>query len=122
MSQEINELFCPLQEITDILERKWSFQIIYEIGNHGKIRFNELQEELRHISPKTLSETLKTLENGHLISKKFFNQIPPTVEYSLNKDGLTLYPITVSLLKWSILRKGSKIKQCLCDNKPQEVP
>ncbi len=122
MSQEINALFCPLQEITDVLERKWSFQIIYEIGNHNKIRFNELQEELRHISPKTLSETLKTLENGHLISKKSFNQIPPKVEYSLNKDGLALYPIVVSLLKWSILRKDSKIKQCLCDNKPQEVP
>ncbi len=122
MSKERNVLFCPLQEIADVLERKWSFQIIYEIGNHGKIRFNELQEELRHISPKTLSETLKTLESGHLISKKSFNQIPPKVEYSLDKDGLALYPIAVSLLKWSILRKDSKIKQCLCDNKPQEVP
>ncbi len=122
MSQEINALFCPLQEIADVLERKWSFQIIYEIGNHGKIRFNELQEELRHISPKTLSDTLKTLESGHLISKKSFNQIPPKVEYSLDKDGLALYPIVVSLLKWSTSREDSKIKQCLCENKPQEVP
>ncbi len=122
MSQEINALFCPLQEIADVLERKWSFQIIYEIGNHGKIRFNELQEELRHISPKTLSDTLKTLESGHIISKKSFNQIPPKVEYSLDKDGLAIYPIVVSLLIWSTSREDSKTKQCLCKNIPQEVP
>ncbi len=122
MSEERNVLFCPLQEVSDALERKWSFQIIYTIGNHNKIRFNALQEELRHISPKTLSDTLKKLENAYLVSKKFFNQMPPKVEYTLNKDGLSLYPIIVSLLKWSTSRKNSKIKQCLCCNKPEEVP
>ncbi len=121
MSRERNALFCPLQEVADALERKWSFQIIYEIGNHGKIRFNELHVELKHISPKTLSDTLKKLEKGHLISKKSFNQIPPKVEYSLNEEGLSLYPIIVSLLKWSTSRKYSKIKECLCNNKPAEV-
>ena len=122
MSKERNALFCPLQEVADALERKWSFQIIYEMGNHKKIRFNELQKELMHISPKILSNTLKKLENGHLINKKSFNQIPPKVEYSLNKDGLSLYPIVVRLLKWSTSRKNSKIKRCLCCNKPEEVP
>ncbi len=121
MFEESNSLFCPLQEVADALERKWSFQIIYEIGNHTKIRFSDLQKELMHISPKTLSDTLKKLENGHLINKKSFNQIPPKVEYSLSEDGLSLYPIIVSLLKWSASRESSKIKQCLCFNKPPEV-
>jgi DNA-binding HxlR family transcriptional regulator len=122
MSKVSNALFCPLQEVADALERKWSFQLIYEIGNHNKIRFNDLQKELVHISPKTLSDTLKKLEIGNLINKKSFNQIPPKVEYSLSEDGLTLYPIIVSLLKWSTSRESSKIKQCLCCNKPKEVP
>ena len=121
ISEERNALFCPLQEVADALERKWSFQIIYEIGNHQKIRFNDLQEELIHISPKTLSDTLKKLEKGNIINKKSFNQIPPKVEYSLSEDGLSLYPIIVSLLKWSASRESSKIKQCLCINKPPEV-
>ena len=122
MSKVSNALFCPLQEVADALERKWSFQIIYEIGNHKKIRFNDLQEELVHISPKVLSDTLKKLEIGNLINKKSFNQIPPKVEYSLSEDGLSLHPIIVSLLKWSTSRESSKIKQCLCCNKPKEVP
>jgi DNA-binding HxlR family transcriptional regulator len=122
MSKVSNALFCPLQEVADTLERKWSFQIIYEIGNHKKIRFNDLQEELVHISPKILSDTLKKLETGNLINKKSFNQIPPKVEYSLSEDGLSLYPIIVRLLKWSTSRESSKIKQCLCSNKPKEIP
>ncbi len=122
MSKESNALFCPLQEVTKALDGKWSFQIIYEIGNHQKIRFIDLLEELRHISPKTLSNTLKKLNNGNLINKTSFNQIPPKVEYSLNEDGLSLYPIIVSLLKWSTSRESSKIKICLSCKKPQEVP
>ncbi len=122
MSQESNALFCPLQEVADVLERKWSFQIIYEIGNHKKIRFNVLHEELKHISPKTLSDTLKKLTNGNLINKKSFSQIPPKVEYSLSEDGLSLYPIIVSLLQWSASRESSKIKLCMSCNKPKEVP
>ena len=122
MSKVSNALFCPLREVADTLERKWSFQIIYEIGNHKKIRFNDLQEELVHISPKILSDTLKKLDTGNLINKKSFNQIPPKVEYSLSKDGLSLYPIIISLLKWSTSRESSKIKQCLCCNKPKEIP
>ncbi len=122
MSKERNAIFCPLQEVADVIERKWSFQIIYEIGNHKKIRFTELQIELKHISPKILSDTLKKLENCHLINKEFFSQTPPKVEYSLSKDGLSLYPIIVRLLKWSTSRESSKIKQCLCCNKPKDVP
>jgi len=121
MSEGSNALFCPLQEVAESLERKWSFQIIYEIGNHKKIRFIDLQENLRHISSKTLSDTLKNLKNGNLINKKSFNQIPPKVEYSLSEDGLSLYPIIVSLLKWSASRESSKIKLCVSCNKPAEV-
>ena len=121
MSEGSNALFCPLQEVTKALDGKWSFQIIYEIGNHKKIRFIDLLEELRHISPKTLSNTLKKLNNGNLINKKSFNQIPPKVEYSLNEDGLSLYPIIVSLLKWSASRESSKIKLCVSCNKPADV-
>ena len=121
MSEDRNVLFCPLQEVADALERKWSLQIIYTIGNYEKIRFNELQEELRHISPKTLSETLKKLENNYLVIKEIFNQIPPKVEYSLNEDGLSLYPIIVSLLNWSTSRNKSKIKECECSKKPEIV-
>jgi len=62
MSKESNVIFCPLQEVANILSRKWTFQIVYEIGNHTQIRFNELAKELRYITPKTLADTLLKLK------------------------------------------------------------
>jgi len=120
MSQN-NSLFCPLQEVVLSLDRKWAFQIIYEIGNHKIIRFGELQDELKEITPKVLSYTLTKLEDENLVSKKQHEEIPPRVEYWLTKDGLSLYPIIVNLLKWSISRKNTTVKHCLCDSKPKDV-
>lgn len=110
MSQEKNILFSPLQEVVQALERKWSFQIIYEIGNYKTIRFGKLQDKLKVISPKTLSDTLKKLEGENLVCKKQFEEIPPRVEYRLTKDGSSLYPIIVNLLEWSISRKNKSDK------------
>jgi len=110
MSQT-NSLFCPLLEVTSSLNRKWSFQIIYEIGNHKIIRFGVLQDELNWITPKVLSDTLTKLEDENLVSKKLYQEIPPRVEYRLTKDGLSLYPIILNLLEWSISRKNTTVKQ-----------
>ena len=121
MSQEKNILFCPLQEVVQTFERKWSFLIIYMIGNHKIIRFGKLQDELRLITPKTLSDTLKKLEDENLISKKQFVEIPPKVEYRLTKDGSSLYPLILNLLKWSISRKNTSVKQCGCQSKPNNI-
>ena len=120
MSQS-NSLFCPLQEVTLALERKWTLQIIYEIGNHKIIRFGVLQDELRWISSKTLADTLKKMEADDLICKKQFEEIPPRVEYMLSKEGKSLYPIIVNLLKWSISRKNTNVKECLCTCKPNVI-
>ena len=121
MTQEENILFCPLQEVTQSLERKWTLQIIYEIGNHNTIRFGSLQNELKSITSKILSETLKQLEDRNLIHKKQFQENPPRIEYNLTKDGLSLYPIIVDLIIWSISRNSTSVKLCLCDSKPNNV-
>ena len=122
MSKE-NILFCPLQEAVKDLERKWSFQIMYEIGNHKEIRFGNLQKELRYISPKTLSDTLLILEQGQLVKKLLVsNYQKKKIMYKLTYDGINLYPIVIDLLRWSISRKKSGIKHCLCTSKPETVP
>jgi DNA-binding HxlR family transcriptional regulator len=42
-------------------------------------------EELKGISPKTLSETLKELQAEGLITRESFAEIPPRVEYALTR-------------------------------------
>lgn len=87
--------------------------MINEIGNHGKLRYNELMSELKGISPSTLAALLKDFEKEKLISKETFNEIPPRVEYSLTKRGKELRKAIIPLLKWAT-KKGNFTIHCSC--------
>lgn len=114
-------LFCPLQGTIDIIGKKWALLVIYEVGNHKTIRFNELKNELRGITSKSLINTLEDLQDNHLISKESFRETPPRVEYSLTKDGKGLYRIIIPLIQWSAMRKGAVVKECSCKHKPKNL-
>ena len=104
--------YCPLEGIVDVISKKWALLIINAIGNYGSLRFNKLSEELQGISPKSLADTLKQLQNEGLLKRESFAEIPPSVEYSLTEDGRGLREAVVPILKWAAKRQGSKRKRC----------
>lgn len=104
--------YCPLEGVIDVISKKWALLIINAIGNYGSLRFNKLMEELHGISPKTLADTLKQLQNEQLLKRESFAEIPPRVEYSLTEDGQGLREAVVPILKWAATRQGSKRKKC----------
>lgn len=114
-------MFCPLQGAIDIIGKKWSLLVIYEIGNHKNIRFNELKNELQGITSKSLVNTLDDLQHSKLIIRETFREIPPRVEYSLTKDGKDLYRVIIPLIQWSASRKGAVVKECSCKAKPKNM-
>jgi DNA-binding HxlR family transcriptional regulator len=59
----------------------------------GTRRFGELLEALGNVSPKTLSQRLKMLEELGFVQRQAFLEIPPRVEYSLTEKGLALVDI-----------------------------
>ncbi len=104
---------CPLDGVIDTIGKKWGLLIINEIGNHGKLRYNELMSELKGISPSTLASMLKDLESEELISKEVFREIPPRVEYSLTTRGRELREAIVPLIRWAT-KKGNFTVHCAC--------
>lgn len=67
------------------------------------MRYNEILESLRGISPSTLAETLRYLEKESLIKRSVFGKNPPLkVEYSVTEKGLALIVASSSLVKWAI--------------------
>jgi len=104
--------FCPLEGVIDVISKKWALLIINAIGNNGKLRFNSLMEELRGISPKTLSDTLKELQAEGIIKRESFAEIPPRVEYTLTKDGVELRKSIIPLLKWAATRTNINKGKC----------
>jgi DNA-binding HxlR family transcriptional regulator len=51
-------------------------------------------------SQKMLSQTLKNLEQSHLVHREVYAEVPPRVEYSLTETGLSLMPSIISLIEW----------------------
>lgn len=105
--------FCPLKGVIDVISKKWALLIINALGNHGRLRFNNLMKELENISPKTLSDTLKNLRTEGLITRESFAEIPPRVEYSLTDDGIDLRRAIIPLLKWAATRNGVNRERCV---------
>jgi DNA-binding HxlR family transcriptional regulator len=103
---------CPLKGVIDVISKKWALFIINTLGNYGKLRFGQIMESLQGISPKTLSDTLKDLQNEGLIQRESFAEIPPRVEYSLTTDGAELRKSIIPLLEWTANRSTNSKELC----------
>ncbi|WP_292486196.1 helix-turn-helix domain-containing protein [Methanohalobium sp.] len=97
---------CPVDNVINVISKKWALLIIATIGNNEKIRYNEIMENLVDISPKTLADRLKELENFGLIKRETFGEIPLRVEYSLTQDGIELRDSMIPLMEWASKKKN----------------
>jgi len=86
--------------------------IIAVIGNSGSSGFNELKRGLCEVSSKTLSATLKELEEKNLISRKVLETTPPTVKYCLTVSGWELRELLIPLLIWVMKNGGDEEVGC----------
>ncbi|GHO43565.1 winged helix-turn-helix transcriptional regulator [Ktedonospora formicarum] len=83
---------CPVACTASIIGGKWTLLIIRDLAS-GLKRFHQLERSLSGISPKTLSERLRSLEEEGIISRKMYAEVPPRVEYSLTEKGQDLVAV-----------------------------
>lgn len=83
-----------------LISGKYKMVILYCLMEFGIVRYNELKRYIKTISHKTLSASLKELENDGLVLRKEYPQIPPKVEYSLTDKGKSLMQILDQLCIW----------------------
>lgn len=95
----MGDFVCYFKKAFETLEGKWTFHIINELFD-GTKRFGQLRKELPGISPKTLSQRLKELEDRGILIRTQYSTIPPTVEYSLTEKGQSLKSVMVTLKEW----------------------
>ena len=95
---------CPIRNVIDRFGDKWSLLVLYGLWrfNPQPLRFSELHKLMTDCSQKMLSQTLKSLEKNHLVSRKQYAEIPPRVEYCLTELGRSLMPAIAPLLQWSL--------------------
>jgi DNA-binding HxlR family transcriptional regulator len=83
---------CPVARTAQLIGDKWTPLIVRDLAC-GHQRFSELERSLTGISPKTLSERLKRLEEAQIVDRVCFAEVPPRVEYSLTEKGFALLPV-----------------------------
>jgi len=103
---------CAFGGILTTISKKWALLIINKLGVSGRLRFKDLMSELEGISPKTLSDTLKELQEERLIDRESFSEIPPRVEYFLTEEGAGLRRAIVPLLRWASDRDNQNGDRC----------
>lgn len=91
--------FCPIEATLTVIDGKWTVLLLRELFT-GVKRFGALRRSLDGISPKTLTERLRVLEEQGIVSRTMYAEIPPRVEYALTAYGLTLRPILEAMATW----------------------
>ena len=95
-------LACPIRQVVSRFGDKWSMLVLYMLhaSDSEVLRFNELHRLMTDCSQKMLSQTLKNLEQSHLVHREVYPEVPPHVEYSLTDTGKSLMPVLTALVDW----------------------
>lgn len=96
-------LACPIRQVISRFGDKWSLLVLFMLNRSetGVLRFNEIRRLMTDCSQKMLSQTLKNLEQSHLVHRTVYAEVPPRVEYSLTETGKSLIPPIISLIEWA---------------------
>ena len=95
-------LACPIRNVISRFGDKWSMLVLFMLhrSETGILRFNEIRRLMTDCSQKMLSQTLKNLEQSHLVHREVYPEVPPRVEYSLTDTGKSLMPAIMALIEW----------------------
>lgn len=92
---------CPIRNVLARVGDKWSLLVLYNLQHREPVRFKELQRQIPDISQKSLTQTLRTLEEDGFVSREVFPEVPPRVEYSLTARAHSFLPLVENMINWA---------------------
>lgn len=98
--KDTTEPICSVDYAFKRIGGKYKGRILWYLHKEQILRYGELRKKIKDITPKMLTQTLRELENDHLLKRKVFHEVPPKVEYSLTETGCELVPFINHLRKW----------------------
>ena len=92
-------LICPISRACEILEPRWTIQILTELWN-GSTRFNDIRKGLGNISSALLSRRLKEMEALGLV-ERIENKATGSISYFRTEKSIKLEPAMNALAEWA---------------------
>lgn len=90
---------CASRIYLSHLASKWSLLVINALDGEPR-RNGDLMRRVDGISQKMLTQTLRTLEQAHVVSRHNLRTVPPHVVYELTPLGRSLQKEVRSLIAW----------------------
>jgi DNA-binding HxlR family transcriptional regulator len=90
---------CNVGDAVEALGASWKGDILWHLTD-GPKRFMALRRLIPSISPKVLTQALRSLERDGLVNRAHHAEIPPRVEYSLTALGRSAGPVLQVIADW----------------------
>ena len=92
---------CPSRTVMRHLTDRWTPLIVAALSEQPVARFGELKAMIQGVSPKVLTQTLRSMERDGLVERRVTASIPPRVDYELTALGTTLIEPMAALRHWA---------------------
>lgn len=99
MTRKPYGLFCPISKACEVLEPRWTIQILGELWG-GSTRFNEIRRGIPGISPSLLSRRLKEMQEADLL-ERVEDKATGAVDYFRTEKARALEPILDGMGRWA---------------------
>ncbi|NHJ85192.1 MAG: helix-turn-helix transcriptional regulator [Asgard group archaeon] len=95
-----------LNNALNLLQKKWTMDLIYIIRIKGTPSFNDIRRVLPELNSRTLSDRLKEFEENHIATRTVLNTQPIRVSYTLTNLGNGIYELLIPLLLFFVGEKN----------------
>lgn len=93
---------CPTNQLLARLSDKWVSLVVASLAS-GPMRYSDLGRRIAGVSPKMLTQTLRSLERDGIATRTVTPSVPVRVDYELTPLGRNLCSLLVAVKDWAEL-------------------
>ncbi|MET9081118.1 helix-turn-helix domain-containing protein [Streptomyces sp. NPDC004237] len=91
---------CPTHQLVGRISEKWACLTLAALVP-GPRRYSDISRTMAGVSPKMLTQTLRSLERDGLVSRTVTPSVPVRVDYELTTLGRSLSELMASVKNWA---------------------
>lgn len=93
---------CAPNGVLARLGDKWTILVMSHLAVAAghRLRFSALKGGIEGITQRMLTLTLRNLQRDGLVTRHYFPEVPPRVEYELTAMGTTMLPALEGFTSW----------------------
>ncbi|GAB2982949.1 helix-turn-helix domain-containing protein [Streptomyces pseudoechinosporeus] len=91
---------CPTNQLLARISDKWVSLVVSALAS-GPMRYSDLGRKIAGVSPKMLTQTLRSLERDGIVARTVTPSVPVRVDYELTPLGMNLCSLLVAVKDWA---------------------